>query len=740
MTVADAPVPNAPTLRERLHEFHLTGRRLDLPDPLEGKPLRPLAFSGLDSAPPAFPLCRQARGDTRFQPLSAVLARMLDGADFDFLSGNEAALAAAVGDWLARVGRYDASLTEGLEAALPQLDKLPEFDGVDEAALQAECQRLLSRASQAIRVFGFSGAVPALLCGQALATGRAEARKRMVERVRGLLQRLEGLLVQGDEPESSAELASELGDKADRFLDSGALARSLKRTAGHAPLDPSRRERVAAAAKHLRGYLERASRRSLITVFRSPDAPAGGSAPGVVPIEESDPVGAALERCRSEMDAFSAVLRAMRVAALEARNDYHPETHDRAIARFDWRAASREEAAAAPVCLAVDTAQRLSERNLGSLSATLCSGLPLQILVLRGDPVPGAAAASEGVLPQPDLAYLGIAHRDAFVLQAPLVESETLLAGFEEMSRTLRPALAVVAVPEKTKSAAVALDVAQAAWLSRATPAFRYDPEAGDGWMERFSLAGNVDPESSWAGPTPADAAALNPNARAGFAVLPQDAWDDEQVPLTEYLEESAAAGPVRTPYILVDGPNGQSFRALVTRSLTNACRDLKQSWRIYQELGGVHNKYAETAAAGAARVAEERHREEQERRDAAARREGAEAAVYRLVAALAGAETPPPSIPAVAPNGAEPSEKTSEPTADPVAKAPAKEAPVGPYIDSALCTSCDECINRNPQMFRYNDDRQAYIADAKAGTYKQLVKAAAACPANCIHPGPEPQ
>ena len=58
------------------------------------------------------------------------------------------------------------------------------------------------------------------------------------------------------------------------------------------------------------------------------------------------------------------------------------------------------------------------------------------------------------------------------------------------------------------------------------------------------------------------------------------------------------------------------------------------------------------------------------------------------------------------------------------------------PYIDSFLCTSCNDCTNLNPLMFKYNSDKQAFIADPSAGTYLQLVKAAEACPANCIHPG----
>lgn len=58
------------------------------------------------------------------------------------------------------------------------------------------------------------------------------------------------------------------------------------------------------------------------------------------------------------------------------------------------------------------------------------------------------------------------------------------------------------------------------------------------------------------------------------------------------------------------------------------------------------------------------------------------------------------------------------------------------PYIDSALCTTCDECTNLNNKMFAYNDKKQAYIKDARAGTFRELVLAAEKCPVAIIHPG----
>lgn len=57
-------------------------------------------------------------------------------------------------------------------------------------------------------------------------------------------------------------------------------------------------------------------------------------------------------------------------------------------------------------------------------------------------------------------------------------------------------------------------------------------------------------------------------------------------------------------------------------------------------------------------------------------------------------------------------------------------------WIETARCTSCNECTNLNGRLFAYDDNKQAYIADVHAGTFAQIVQAAERCPAGIIHPG----
>jgi ferredoxin len=65
-------------------------------------------------------------------------------------------------------------------------------------------------------------------------------------------------------------------------------------------------------------------------------------------------------------------------------------------------------------------------------------------------------------------------------------------------------------------------------------------------------------------------------------------------------------------------------------------------------------------------------------------------------------------------------------------AEAPSDE----PYIETPRCTTCDECTQINNRMFAYDDNKQAYIADPNAGTYRELVEAAESCQVAIIHPG----
>ena len=60
-------------------------------------------------------------------------------------------------------------------------------------------------------------------------------------------------------------------------------------------------------------------------------------------------------------------------------------------------------------------------------------------------------------------------------------------------------------------------------------------------------------------------------------------------------------------------------------------------------------------------------------------------------------------------------------------------------WVDSPECTACDECININPAIFAYNDQKKAIVINPQGGPFKDIVKAAEKCTAGCLHPGTPP-
>jgi ferredoxin len=173
--------------------------------------------------------------------------------------------------------------------------------------------------------------------------------------------------------------------------------------------------------------------------------------------------------------------------------------------------------------------------------------------------------------------------------------------------------------------------------------------------------------------------------------------------------------------------------------------------WHTLQAVAGTRDEYAISAADRARQETLEEAAEERKKLETAhqqeldkVREETAGEVMQRLTEVLMGldltkVQTAPavvsPTTTAAAPT---PSEAPSA-EAPPEATVEEEEDEVSfdePYIDSVLCTSCNDCMKFNPLTFIYNENKQAMIGDAKAATFEQLVLAAEKCPARCIHPG----
>jgi hypothetical protein len=269
--------------------------------------------------------------------------------------------------------------------------------------------------------------------------------------------------------------------------------------------------------------------------------------------------------------------------------------------------------------------------------------------------------------------------------------------------------------------------VSAAALESRAFPAWSYDPSAGPDWASRFDLSANPQVERDWpvatlsyedadhqsvseeAAFTLLDFAACDQRHARHFARVPRAQWATRTIAAAECLAGDTRP-PERVPSITLVDNNGVLAKAIVDDKLMREARRAREMWHSLQELAGIHNSHAQRI------VALERAKSAAERAAQPPAAEAAPAAVPPSNAAPAAA-TPP---------------GTAAAPAEPAADKPSDE----PYIETPRCTTCNECTTINNQMFAYNENQQAYIRNADAGTYAQLVEAAESCQMGIIHPG----
>jgi hypothetical protein len=205
------------------------------------------------------------------------------------------------------------------------------------------------------------------------------------------------------------------------------------------------------------------------------------------------------------------------------------------------------------------------------------------------------------------------------------------------------------------------------------------------------------------------DFAALDERYATHFASVPAAHWNGHMAPVEAWLADGAAPPRDSVPYITMVDQHDVLQRVIVDASVIEEARRCRTVWNSLQELGGIHNSHAQ-------RLLDEQR--------AAWEQESARAVQAPTQAAAAPAATATASTPA------------SAPSADAAAATPEEKSSDEPYIETPRCTTCEECVRINNKMFLYDANKQAYIADVSAGTYRQLVEAAESCQVSIIHPG----
>ena len=444
----------------------------------------------------------------------------------------------------------------------------------------------------------------------------------------------------------------------------------------------------------------------------------------------------------------------MAEAVLEGNGNY--EQVRESLTYYNWSKFTDEEFMLCPPVVAVGGDGAMYDIGFQNLSRALMSGRPVKILILDTQVYSntGGQACTSGFIGQvsdmapygkawhgktetrKEISLIGAAHRTAFIHQSNLSNYTHMIEGFIDGINTRRPALFnvyTVCQPEHGVGDDASFARSKMALESRAYPVLRFDPDAGESWEECLDLEGNPAIDDDWpvysleyqdedgnaqkmdVPMTFADFAVGEGRFRKHFRVAPQDTWNENMVPLTEFIDKPEDEREGLFPYVWAVNNKNRLIRALVSAELVESTEERRGFWRTLKALAGLVKKVDPDQIAQQVRA------------------ETAQKLASGLMAMLGGKGGAVSFQEALA---ATPAAAGAAPGAAPAGGVEGHE-PV--WIDRNECTSCDECVNINPKIFAYDDEKKAYVKDPKGGPYKDIVRSAEKCTGKCIHPGTPP-
>jgi pyruvate-ferredoxin/flavodoxin oxidoreductase len=445
-------------------------------------------------------------------------------------------------------------------------------------------------------------------------------------------------------------------------------------------------------------------------------------------------------------EGFSAI----RKAELELAGKYNQAEHDDYFKQFNWKQFSDEEWLLCPPVVSVGGDGAMYDIGFQNLSRALASGMPIKVLVLDTQVYSntGGQACTSGFISQvadmspygkamkgkqemrKEISLIGIAHRTTYVLQSAISNTTHLIEGYIDGINSRRPALFnvyAVCPPEHGVGDNAAYEQSKLAVEGRAYPLMKYNPDAGETIEECIDLEGNPALDDDWpvytlsyqnekgeeakleVPMTFADFAITEGRFRKQFRKAPPETWNDDMIPMHEFLDLDEEDREGKFPFVWAVDAKNRLMRVICAEEIALSCDERRTFWRQLKGIAGELNKVDVNALVDQAKV------------DMANR-------LSSTLLSLAASGNASALTGTLSANG----------TA--AVSGAGGGAEMGDYepvwIETPECTACDECIELNPKIFAYNDEKKAVIIDPKGGAYKDVVKAAEKCTAGCIHPG----
>lgn len=562
-------------------------------------------------------------------------------------------------------------------------------------------------------IINYKQQLPIQLIRHAWNQSQKEKSFHLKSRIDHLNQKLSDILrvdyLHSSESRAAGRLESSLGAVDENVFDFQAMARILKSAPVGKPLPEKRKTRISEA----------------LAVFESQRFVADN-----VLNFEFDSCELARDTFNERLPDMAALIKAMSIAELEIENRYDESRHDLFYSKFDENQLGPEDLALFPSYLIC-----LQDSPTNEVPNILLSGLPFKIIVLKQNIVGESASGqlSFGTNGQ-QLAHMAMGLNNVFVLQAAATSLYQLRESVMQGLTSDLPALFSLytgsdALDEKEESSRYLS--AAAATESRLFPCFVFNPANGENLASRFHLMGNANSDQNWQNHTLsfedseqnrvseavsftlADFIACDKRFSRHFVCITRTQWSSNMLPIHLFLKLDRVSRKDKVPYVLLIDDNDQLLRAICDVKVIDAINRNLGLWHKLQELDGINNSHVNIALQQIQQQTAQLSKEQKEEK-------------------AVPSETPDTATATVSDTPANTAGEIEAELEEPLIETASDE----PWIETIRCTSCNECTLLNDRMFAYNDDIRAYIADAEAGTYKELVEAAESCQVAIIHPG----
>lgn len=668
-----------------------------------------------------------------------------------------------------RLLKFSAQIKE-----LSNTIRLFEDQVADPASFLNKCELLEDRLMKGEKLlFGFSGASVFQLLDLQLKERRALNTiflNRLNKTINGIQEILE-LQEEGVNPSHSYL------DFADELIAFNKI-KELSISAVSSKLSEDRRKRLHSCLETLKNTRQTYKQTSAI-VFTSKKMAETWELPTTLnnaTLEISDEFSFAKARTyyEQEIQAFIQTIAALRLAELEMDQHYDEELHHSYFEGFDFSFLTDDDLRYFHTLVIIEDSRQIWQQP-NDYEDLLSKGALIHILAVNPmDDYQKDVKKGEENEPHLDLAAQAIFRRQTSIYQGGMDDPKWLKSAFKKGLEANNPVLWNIILPVLGQKETVRDFIAiKSAIESRYFPRIVFEPlsdyaagipvnlESNHFYEEIFSIVNQKiknqkEEQTLQLQLTPADFLAMNIESIGKLEIIPSHYADDHLVLIDTYLTMTRDQLVGKIPFVWVVNEEEVIKQAAVPISWVKRCRARIDSWTFLQALDGSHSQKVKEHVEMERSEWEEKKKSELEALEAQltqafekSRLNDIQNAIYRILNGLIDGDISSindiaPAISSTLVPEKVQTASSESPAEPPVVQGDKKEEKnieeviisSEVWVETDECTSCNDCIDALPTVFKYDSNKQAIVHNSKGGTFAKIVAAAEKCPARCIHPG----